>query len=137
MKTFRWTVPEPPLSAVELRAHKAARKNKGIPEPPEMIDELGVIPMNWRERWALHRLRQNRSRWSFIWILFNPIFFTLLWYGREDAEYLIWVIWFFTAFLLDDLLRGSAITAILKRQNNKANKSEMATPRNPSDQIGS
>ena len=127
MKTFRWTVPEPPLSAAELRAHESALNRRSIPEPSSSHDDLCIEPVNWRERWALHQLRQNSTKWSFLWILFYPLFLTWLWHDGGDNKQLLVFVWIVAVFMMDNSIRGAALRKILIRQITKPNGSEQAT----------
>jgi hypothetical protein len=53
MKTFRWTVPEFPLSAAEKR-----NARKMLRQEPEKLNDL-LEPKSMMERWALNGLNQQ------------------------------------------------------------------------------
>lgn len=117
MKTFRWTIPEPPLSEAERRSHRASRSKRSAEDPQGDKDELTVEPRNWRERWALHALNQQRSMWSPTWIVLYAGFMSFIHYNSEEYRGFVWFLWIFVALMIDQSIRAAAIHSILKRQS--------------------
>jgi cyanate permease len=87
MKTFKWTVPELPLSEAE----KEPRHNNF----EEFLDQIGYQPKNGMERFFLKRVSNARSKVNLVWILAYLGFFTLLYHDHDQ----LWVMWLFLIFV--------------------------------------
>jgi hypothetical protein len=115
MKTFRWTIPEPELSSVEKHQHRSYEKKKGITSVSIEFENLGVTPLNWRERWALKGLRKKRTLWSAFPAIAYAVIFTYLLYGHEEHKPMIWIFWIIALFAIRETIESMAIRDILLR----------------------
>ena len=86
---------------------------------PEKVNELGIKPENWRERWAISYLCHPRI--NNIWC---EVLFPLLWAGfmtkmlaSNESWFAIYMIWLAAGWMIDESIRGRAIKAIIMRIN--------------------
>ena len=98
MKTFRWTVPELPLSPAEKRQHELARKNRGLPKPLPEKPLVAFKGRNYMERRVIDSINSDPSLWSLLPAYANGILITLIFSGGEKQEY-VWFFWGLIALL--------------------------------------
>ncbi|MDQ8209728.1 hypothetical protein QEH52_19575 [Coraliomargarita sp. SDUM461003] len=119
MKTFRWAIPEPELSSIEKHQHRSYEKRKGIKSNSIELDDLGVTPLNWRERWVLKGLRKKRSLWSAVPSILYAVMFTFLLSGHEEQKPMIWIFWIIAFLVIRETIESMAIRDILLRLKTK------------------
>ena len=109
----------------------------------EVTEELALREALKRTR--LEEAAKNPELSPSLWIIYIPVG-GLLFYFRGDLVDILWILILFSLFHIESSSRGvhSRIDALLEldrlnkeitqvNENKKQNKSEMATPRNPSD----
>ena len=115
-----------PLDATLTKQHN---ENNIAASLSDKIDELGLTPMNWRERWVIRKIKDtsNRSIW---WDILGPIVWVttmtkLLMY--TEAGWIVYVLVGLAAVLIiEESMRYKALGSMITRLN----KSEQAAPRN-------
>ena len=114
MKTFKWTVPEPKLSAVE----------KKIEISEEIIEGLDYEPANWWERRVLERITESDSWWSVAPVLFISLFYTFIIGTPEGEELYLWILWVIALITVFEKFQFRATKQIILKQNDQNQKSK-------------
>ncbi|MDF1656713.1 MAG: hypothetical protein P1U58_03815 [Verrucomicrobiales bacterium] len=126
MKTFKWTVPTPPLS----RREKESYREKDILDDSFYSD----IPTNWYEKMILKKVLTTNSYWPYGWPIGMALLYTFIYPPIEGSRVFTILWWGIVVFSTFEYFRNIAVKRMLMRTREKIGEQALlANDRTASD----